>query len=693
MGTNKDYLAIDSSSMARVISSKLSENTAFTDQLFKGSDLSVLVEGFSYMYTIMQYYLNHGASEAMFEDATLFENINRTVKLIGYNPVGHIGPSVEGFFKNLSVDPSESATPRIDSTITPFPKYTMFSTNKVDRRGLPVFYSMTSDESPTITSDALSNDENSRITLTNGRWTLYSRTFISSGLPFETLILDDLLIDSTNIDEIRYVSHPNVDVYVKRNDEYLPFQTVTEGTLIGELDSSTSSLEDNRVELRINENFKYTLKFGDGVHGSRLINGDEVYIVYLDGNGPGSEIGASAIVIDGGSIEFAIDGANEELYLNLTGFEDSAEYDTILNDDTSQFDIIASHAETLRALTADGYVYFSNTSASGTYLPYESVDEIKENAPNWFRQGNTLTTTDSYRNFMLREYKGILYDVSVMNNYQYMTEFMLWLNSIRDCEGGTRLKAEIRNYPITDSCDFNNVYIWSRFKGESPVSIAKIESVLYPRKGATTEPIILNALDMMIVPCLSETRALGEKDLSGEYPCSIDNLSDRYDYRFPNIADPSRSGWDPYCENFIEIEKDPNSIITDARVKEHVTRVFLDFFKADNQLIGGLIDVQKLYTSMRSVEGVKNIRTVYQPMEQSGPDRIPIVGIDPISVEGLSFAGWTQDVAGSEDRFLFTGSLSVKNFQFPRLTSLGTLRISERFQVKYRTTNTPNLEF
>ena len=95
---NQDYLKWDSNTLKRVITRKLSENPIFTDQVFEDSNLTTLVDVFAYMYDVLTYYLNHGASEAMFNDSQIYENLNRIVKMLGYNPTGFTASQVDCVF-------------------------------------------------------------------------------------------------------------------------------------------------------------------------------------------------------------------------------------------------------------------------------------------------------------------------------------------------------------------------------------------------------------------------------------------------------------------------------------------------------------------------------------------------------------------------------------------------------------------
>ena len=83
-----DYLRFSAASMKEFITSQLTASGRYTDQQFEDSNLSTLIDGFAYMYSTLMFYLNNTGSESIFVDAQLYENMNRIVKMLGYNPSG-----------------------------------------------------------------------------------------------------------------------------------------------------------------------------------------------------------------------------------------------------------------------------------------------------------------------------------------------------------------------------------------------------------------------------------------------------------------------------------------------------------------------------------------------------------------------------------------------------------------------------
>ena len=82
-----DFLRFSPYSIKNYLTRKLSDNSSFTDQIYEGSNLAILVDLFSYMAGQMLYALNNAAAESMFSDTQYYENMNRLVKFLGYYPV------------------------------------------------------------------------------------------------------------------------------------------------------------------------------------------------------------------------------------------------------------------------------------------------------------------------------------------------------------------------------------------------------------------------------------------------------------------------------------------------------------------------------------------------------------------------------------------------------------------------------
>ena len=87
--TPTGYVAFDALSLKSLINARLNSQNIFTDQNFEGSNISSIIDIVSYAYHVLMFYLNRTSSESTFTTAELYENINKIVKLINYNPIGY----------------------------------------------------------------------------------------------------------------------------------------------------------------------------------------------------------------------------------------------------------------------------------------------------------------------------------------------------------------------------------------------------------------------------------------------------------------------------------------------------------------------------------------------------------------------------------------------------------------------------
>lgn len=87
---NTDLLKYDAASIRELCRRKLLESGAYTDQIYPGSDISIIIDIFSWTFNVLTYMLNENASDVLFDDSEIYENLNKMVKLLSYNPKGYI---------------------------------------------------------------------------------------------------------------------------------------------------------------------------------------------------------------------------------------------------------------------------------------------------------------------------------------------------------------------------------------------------------------------------------------------------------------------------------------------------------------------------------------------------------------------------------------------------------------------------
>ena len=82
------YANFDALSLKSFIIEQLNNSGKFTDQNYEGSNLSSLIEILAYYTHVLMFYLNQTSSESVFSQTTIYENMNKIIKLIDYKPTG-----------------------------------------------------------------------------------------------------------------------------------------------------------------------------------------------------------------------------------------------------------------------------------------------------------------------------------------------------------------------------------------------------------------------------------------------------------------------------------------------------------------------------------------------------------------------------------------------------------------------------
>jgi hypothetical protein len=592
------YLQFDAYNMKNLITQFLSEDETFTDQVYEGSNLSVLIDIFAQHFQVMLYYINQSAGESLFSDSTIYENMNRIVKLLNYSPRGYSTSAGVFNITNVSTDNNGKI----------IPLYSYIDTDKTDDNGEPIYYSTVGDYY--IYDDNSDNEETNVITMYNGQWKIYERTFIAEGLPYETITLTDVV---NNSDEGQYTAYPYIDVWVKRasGDSYswVKYQPTTEGMFLNGDTQTIYDGDDTYFELRLNEYKQYELKFGDGIHGAPLEFGDELYIAYMTSNGQSGEL-KSGDVVDNTSMVYGVAGIKNDIVEEWYG------------------SILANIADTTT-------LNVTNTSATSSATKEGDVDDIRENAPQWFKSQGRLITKQDYAYFIKSRFYNDIVDVTVMNNWDYLGTFYAWLYNVGTNEGDPAkyLNPSLSSrygYVWADSCDSNNVYLWLRMKNDTVINRDAIENQIKPLKVLTSETVYVDPLDVKFIPCA---------------------FDDDYD----------TSNWDSDNDNYIEVYIDNSTLISAESVRSTVNTIIVDYFSEQNQKIGTLVDFNDIYNQIRSIRGVKSLRTVYK----NGT----VVKI----VDGLSFAYWTPSIISGSDKSLTNGTVQLEQFMFPELNESSLL--------------------
>ena len=266
------YINFDAVSLKNFIIQRLNESSKFTDQNYEGSNLSSLIDIIAYTTHVLMFYLNQTSSESLFTQSSIYENMNRIIKLVGYNPTG----------KQTSQVPINCTA---DSTLPTgsyyLKKYSYFLVDNIQYTILDDFFF----EKVTSANEAITTI-NDNLILYQGSVGEYP-AYTSEGLEFETfpIVVDNLV----NLNDDNFIADGTITVYVKEQDTDKWFEYSKVNTIF------FSSANEKIYELRLNENGHYEVKFGNGTFGRKLEQGDEVKVMYLLSDGDAGIISKNVI--------------------------------------------------------------------------------------------------------------------------------------------------------------------------------------------------------------------------------------------------------------------------------------------------------------------------------------------------------------------------------------------------------------
>lgn len=400
--SKSQYLSFDGLTIKEKIRERLLQTGVFTDGAFEGSNISALNDVIAMAFSLLLFNLSKSAQESQLNDAIIYENVNRIVKLLSYSPKGHQTANLLFSLKAQNIDAGTYSIPR----------YSYISVGGI-KYSLAEDFGFVKTTDDTLETIDLSSDN---ALLYQGTWNEFP-TYTAEGIDNELLYLtvnDNYLIDNQHIDV--YVKSPNKkwEKWGKTQSLYL------------------SNGVDKNYEVRFNEKKRYEIKFGNNINGKRLSSGDQVAIYYLVSDGTKGEVGANVL-----------DGKKMQLY-SAVRYSQIANDLEIYNPYISQIDL--------------NNLNFSNSCASTYYSEPESVADIKANAPQTFRSQYSLTTAKSYENFIKSNFSNIVQDVKVMNNQDYLDTYIKYFYDLGLTNPHLESRALFNHTKFADSCSFNNVY-------------------------------------------------------------------------------------------------------------------------------------------------------------------------------------------------------------------------------------------
>ena len=537
-----EYVAFDAVSLRDFIRERLTESGLFTDQYFEGSNIAAINNIIAYSFHTLMYYLNQTSTESMFSESQIYENINRIVSLINYSPVGS---------QSSTLSFSTSATADLVYGTYTIPRYTFVRVGNAT-------YSFNTD----ITFTKTVQNGAEYLTTVGDQYLLYQGTYIEYPLYTARGEANEIVFLVPGEDTI--IDHFNIDVYVKSiNNGRWTKWTRSESLY---LENSTAQ----KLEIRLNGNKNYEIKFGNNINGLQLTAGDIVSVYYLQSLGAAGEVGSG--VING-----------QPAILYSTG-----QFNTIKPD-------VISPDLTLLNDTNILYLNFANSNISTSFTEAEGVNSIRANAPATFRTQFRVVTSSDYESFIKNSFANIINDVKALNNNEYTNGHLKYLYDIGLTNPGQDYRVLYNQMAFADACNFNNVYVYVLPKATklitnnyvnylTPAQKQLIISSVSDKKTLTSELVIMDPVYKAV------TMGLGKDAV--------------------DLTDITNSR--------LVVTLLRNSKIPESVIKDRVKNIFETYFNPINITLGFTVNLTDITGSILALDGVKQITTTNQDQSTNG---------------------------------------------------------------------------
>tara|TARA_R110002050_G_scaffold266707_2_gene408135 strand:- start:97 stop:1671 length:1575 start_codon:yes stop_codon:yes gene_type:complete len=509
--------------------------------------------------------------------------MNKIVKLIGYKPTG----------KQTSIVPINAvASSDLGTGNYTIRKYSYFLVNGVQYNFIDDFsFNKAGTGQETLTT------LNDTAILYQGSIKEYP-DYTAQGEKFEILpIVVQNVVDNS---DDRFIAENTLSVYVKEvNDNTYYEYTEVESLYL------TSSV-DRVFETRLNENGHFEIKFGNGVFGKQLQEGDIVAVNYILSDNVRGII--SKNVINGNNM-FVYDSTRQRQIFN----------DTFLNKDETTF----------LNITNSSFITFNNPLNSSTLAAEETVEQIRENAPKIFSSQLRLVTESDYEAFLNKNLANVVTSSHVASNDTYINEYIQYFYDM--CVDPNKVnRILINQINFADSCDFNNINIFCVPK------FTITEDKAYP-------PFLSNSFKNLIVDITQDRKMLSNTVVPR------DPVYMAFGLGISNAADLTLDVLD---NTELYIVREVNNKINKSTLKSRVSSLIKVFFAPENNTLGQHIKLINLTNDILSLEGIKRIFT---RNKETG-----------VIFEGISFLAFNPTYEKSDIQ-LVNEDISLQFFKFPYL--------------------------
>jgi len=582
------YAAFDAVTLKQLMLDRLNQNTTFTDQIYEGSNFNSFIDVIAYSYNVLMYYLNKTSNESSFATAQIYENMNKIVKILNYNPVG---------FQSCILKFQATANLNLQPDIYTIPKYSYFTINEKKFNfveDVTFLKTLTGQEFLKVLSD--------ESWLVQGEWVEHP-VYTATGSPYElfTIVATDTAGENVKID------HNGIDVYVKNS-----FGKWEQWTRVDSLFLSNGN--DKVFEVRLNENQRYEIKFGNNITGKQLEEDNRVAVYYLKTDSNLGVTGPNTI-------------NNQKLFQYNT-----QQFKEIMGQIRDPNIKIITFAES-------NNIVFSNNTGSSISSPPESTNSIRENAPNIFKAQNRLITTTDFQSYIKTNYKRFVQDVKVVNNWEYLDGHMKYLFNIGLKSASEDSRVLYNQVKFADSCNFNDIYIYLLPKTYTNNSLTSNSAYL----NSSVKRSIINDLNKVKMATME--------------PIPMDPVYVAVSFGIKKEVAPETDSVESILhQTKLVLRKSSNTYTNDNSIKAKVLEIFKRHFASANVSLGMQINTDLIVGEILNIGGVSGVFTSRK------------IGEEELLTEGISFVIYNPVYSGIEEDVITTSqNIILPYFKIPYL--------------------------
>lgn len=319
---------LDFGNIKTALKEYMRSQTDFTDYDFEGSALAQLIDVLAYNTYYTAFNTNMVVNEMFLDSATLRDNVVALAKQLGYRPKSATASRavVSATLRYTSPNAPTTALLRRGKAFTALFDNTVYQYCVLDDVRVPVNNSIAVLDNLEIFSGNIVTDYHT----------------VNTSLRNQRFLLNNLNIDTTSI---------RVKVFQSAQSTAFELYDYAENILNVDPGSKVFFLTEIEDE-------NYEIKFGDGVFGRKLENGEYVEISYLTTSGPdtnGAKVFSFNGVLEDPDVTSQTLNALSVTLTNLTTVEASAGGENSESLDRIKFNAAKNYATQDRAVTAEDY--------------------------------------------------------------------------------------------------------------------------------------------------------------------------------------------------------------------------------------------------------------------------------------------------------------------------------------------------